>query len=137
MPPKEEGGKQKKKKKKKKEEEEEGRRKHLGGDGLAEKGGEESGWKEDSGERRFEKVDMRQLKETMGDNMIMVENLVSMPKEDCEKILSQYVSNVDEKDKERADITLKWAVNKLVEEEAAERERSVTEAQRGHEEKGV
>ena len=80
---------------------------------------------------------MRQLKETMGDNMIMVENLVSMPKEDREKILSQYVSTVDEKDKERAEITLKWAVNKLVEEEAAERERSVTEAQRGHEEKGV
>ena len=102
---------------------------------MAEKGGEESGWKEDSGEKRFEKVDMRQLKETMGDNMIMVENLVSMPKEDREKILSQYVSNVDEKDKERAEITLKWAVNKLVEEEAAERERSVTEAQRRHEEK--
>ena len=104
-----------------------------GGDGLAEKGGEESGWKEDSGEKRFEKVDVRQLKEMMGDSMIMVENLVSMPKEDREKILSQYVSNVNEK--ERAEITLSWAVNKLVEEEAAERERSVTEAQRGHEEK--
>ena len=102
---------------------------------MAEKGGEESGWKEDSGEMRFEKVDMRQLKEMMGDSMIMVENLVSMPKEDREKILSQYVSNVNEKDKERAEITLRWAVNKLVEEEAAERERSVTEAQRGHEEK--
>ena len=50
-----------------------------GGDGLAEKGGEESGWKEDSGEKRFEKVDVRQLKEMMGDTMIMVENLVSMP----------------------------------------------------------
>ena len=74
---------------------------------------------------------MRQLKEMMGDNMIMVENLVSMPKEDRKKILSQYVSNVDEKDKERSEITLRWAVNKLVEEEAAERERSVTEAQRG------
>ena len=71
------------------------------GDGLADKGGEESGWKEDSGEKRFEKVDLRQWKETMGDNMIMVENLVSMPKEDREKILSQYVSKIDENDKER------------------------------------
>ena len=79
-------GKKKQKSKKKNEEE-----KHLGGVGLVEKGGEESGWKEYSGEKRFEKVDMRQLKETMGDNMIMVENLVSMPKEDREKILSQYV----------------------------------------------
>ena len=60
----------------------------VGGDGVAEKGGEESGWKEDSEEKRFEKVDMRQLKETMGDSVKMVENLVSMPKEDREKILS-------------------------------------------------
>ena len=74
---------------------------------MAEKGGEERGWNEDSGEKRFEKVDMRQLKEMMGDSMIAVENLVSMPKEDREKILSQYVSNVDEKDKERAEITLR------------------------------
>ena len=102
------------------------------GDGLAEKGGEESGWNENSGEKRFEKVDMRQLKEKMGDCMIVVENLVSLPKEDREKVLSQYVSNVDEKDKKMAEITVRWAVNKLAEEKAAEKERSVTEAQRGH-----
>ena len=34
---------------------------------------------------------MRQLKEMMGDYMIVVENLVSMPKEDREKVLSQEV----------------------------------------------
>ena len=41
----------------------------------------------------------------MGDSMLMVENLVSMPKEDREKILSQYVSNVNAKGKERTEIT--------------------------------
>ena len=43
---------------------------------------------------------MRQMKEKMGDCMnIVVENLVSLPEEDREKVMSQYVSNVDEKDK--------------------------------------
>ena len=66
---------------------------YAGGDGLAEKGGEESGWNENSGEKRFEKVDMRQVKEKMGDCMnIVVENLVFLPKEDREKVLSQYYS---------------------------------------------
>ena len=84
-------------------------------------------------ELELEKVDMRQVKEEMGDCMnILVENLVSLPEEDREKILSQYMSNVDEKDKERAEITVRWAINKLAEEKAAERERSVTKAQRGH-----
>ena len=42
-------------------------------------GGKESGWKEDSGEKRLEKVDMRQLEENMGDCMnILVENLVPL-----------------------------------------------------------
>ena len=42
-----------------------------------EKGGEESGWNENSGEKWLEKVDMRQEKEKMGDCMnIVVENLV-------------------------------------------------------------
>ena len=95
---------------------------HAGVDGLAEKGGEENG-----------RVDVRQTKEKMGDCMnIVVENLVSLPKEDREKVLSQYISNVDEKDKKIAEITVRWAVNKLAEEKAAGRERSVTEAQRGH-----
>ena len=77
-------------------------------------GGEESGWNEDSGEKRSEKVDVRQLKENMGDCMnILVENLVSLPKEDREKILSQYMSNVDEKDKKMAEITERRAVIKL------------------------
>ena len=57
---------------------------------------------------------MRQLKENMGDCMnILVENLVSLPKEDREKILSQYMSNVDEKDKKMAEITERRAVIKL------------------------
>ena len=95
-------------------------------------GDKESGWKKDSGEKRFEKIDMRQLKENMGDCMnILVENLVPLPKEDREKILSQYMSIVDEKDKKMTEITVRWAVNKLAEEKAAERERSVMEAQRG------
>ena len=94
----------------------------AGGDGLEEKGGEESG-----------RIDIRQMKEKMGDCMsTVVENLVSLPEEDREKILSQYTSDVDEKDNKRAEITVRWAVNKLAEEKAAERERSVTEAQRGH-----
>ena len=101
------------------------------------KGGKESGWNENSGEKRFEKVDMRQIKEKMGDCMnIVVKILVPLPKEDREKILSKYISmmpeNVDEKDKERAEITVRWAVDKLAEEEAAEREWSITEAHRGH-----
>ena len=58
-----------------------------------------------------------------------------MPKEDREKVLSQYTSHSDEKVKKLAEITVRWAVNKLAEEKAAERERSVTEAQRGQEEK--
>ena len=110
---------------------------YAGGDGLAEKGGKESGWNENSGEKRFEKVDMRQIKEKMGDCMnIVVKNLVLLPKEDREKILSKYISmmleNVDEEDKKRAETTVRWAADKLAEEEAAERERSTTEAQRGH-----
>ena len=39
---------------------------------------------------------------------------------------------VDGKDKERAEIIVRWAVDKLAEEETAEREWSITEAQRGH-----
>ena len=50
---------------------------YAGGDGLAEKGGEESGWNEDSGEKRFQKVDMRQLKKNMGDCM----NILVRPRE--------------------------------------------------------
>ena len=62
------------------------------------------------------------------------QKLVHLPKEDREKVLSQYIpimpENLDEKDKKRAEITVRWAVDKLAEEEAAEIERSVTEAQR-------
>ena len=47
---------------------------------------------------------MRQIKEKMGDCMnIVVEKLVSLPKEDREKVLSQYISNVDEKVKKMAE----------------------------------
>ena len=88
MPPLKWSGKQQKKKKeeresdggKVKETENLERKHHAGGDGLAQKVGKENGWKEDSVEKKFEKVDMRQLKEMMGDSMITVENLVSMPK---------------------------------------------------------
>ena len=102
-----------------------------------EKGCEESGRDENSGEKRFQKVDMRQIKENMCDRMnIVVENLVSLPKEDREKVLSQYIStmpeNVDGKDKKMAEMTVWWAVDKLAEEKAADREQIVTEAQRGH-----
>ena len=104
---------------------------------MAEKGGEESGRDENSVEKRFEKVDMRQIKENMGDRMnIVVENLVSLPKEDREKVLSHYISmkleNIDDKDEKMAEMAVRWAVDKLAEEKAAERERIVTEAQRGH-----
>ena len=89
MPPLKWGGKQQKKKKKEERESHRGKGKetenlelkhYAGSDGLAEKVDKENGWKEDSVEKKFEKVDMRQLKEMMGDNMIMVKNLVSMPK---------------------------------------------------------
>ena len=107
----------------------------TGGDGLAEKGGKESGWNENLGEKKFEEVDMGQIKEKMDDCMnIVVKNLVPLPKEDREKILLKYISmmpeNVDEEDKKRAEIKVRWAVDKLAEEEAAEREWSITEAQR-------
>ena len=83
MPPMKGGGKQKKKKKKKKKKKEE--EKHLGGDGLAEKEGKESGWNENSGEKMFE-VDMRQIKENMGDCInIVVKISVPLPKEDRRK----------------------------------------------------
>ena len=39
--------------------------------------------------------------------------------------------NVDEKDKKRTEITVRWAVHKLAEEEAAERAWSVTESPTG------
>ena len=102
---------------------------YAGGDGLAEKGGEESGCDENSVEKRFEKIDMRQIKEKMGDRLnIVVENLVCLPKEDREKVLLQYISmmpeNIDEKDKLMAEMAVRWVVDeKLAEEKAAERER--------------
>ena len=42
------------------------------------------------------------------------------------------MSNVDEKDKKMAETTVRWAVNKLAEEKAVEREQNVIQ---GHEEK--
>ena len=73
----------------------------------------------------------------MGDRMNkVVENLVSLPKDDLEKVLSQYITmmpeNDDEKGKKMAEMTIRWAVDKLAEEKAAERERIVTQTQRGH-----
>ena len=78
------------------------------------------------------------MKEKMGDRMnIVIENLVCLPKEDREKVLSQYISmmpeNIDEKDQKMAEMAVMWVVDKkLAEEKAAERERIVMEAQRRH-----
>ena len=46
--------------------------------------------------------------------------------------ISMMPENIDEKDKKMAEMTVRWVVDKLAEEKAAEREQIVMEAQRRH-----